>query len=231
MEAATLTVDITGLTKRYRIGRREVLALDRVSLQIRQGEYLAITGRSGSGKSSLLHLIGCLDRPDAGLLAVCGARAEQADADELARIRSRFVGFVFQQFNLLATQTALENVMLPLVYADLPRGTHADLASRALREVGLEDWADHLPSQLSGGQQQRVAIARALVRQPRLLLADEPTGALDSATAIEVLALLDAIHAKGVTIVLVTHDPQVAARARREVRLHDGRIASDLACG
>jgi putative ABC transport system ATP-binding protein len=211
-----------GLVKTYRVGEGLVRALDGVSLEFADGEMVAITGPSGSGKSTLMNVLGCLDRPDAGAYFLAGQDVAGLSDDELATVRNRRIGFVFQSFNLLARTSALENVELPLLYAGVrrPRGR----AEEALRIVGLADRMKHEPSQLSGGQCQRVAIARAIVTDPELILADEPTGNLDSHTGQEVLALLKSLNAQGRTVLLVTHDPAVAAHCRRQVHMTDGRV-------
>jgi len=202
-----------------------VLALDRVDLAVREGELLAITGPSGSGKSTLMHILGCLDRPDGGSYRLAGEDVSHMSRDRLAEVRGRRIGFVFQTFNLLPRMSALENVELPLVYAGAP--DRRERARAALERVGLGDRLRHEPNQLSGGQRQRVAVARAIVAEPALLLADEPTGNLDSRTGGEILELFRALHEEGRTIVVVTHDPQIAAWSGRVVRLHDGRVVED----
>jgi putative ABC transport system ATP-binding protein len=220
-------VDIRRLAKTYRQGDVAVHAVRDVTLGIASGEMVAIMGASGSGKSTMLNLLGTLDRPTGGEYRLGGVPVEQLDDAALARLRNRHIGFVFQSFNLLPRDSAVENVELPLVYAGERRTTRRRRALAALERVGLAARVEHLPGQLSGGQQQRVAIARAIVNQPPLLLADEPTGALDSATAAEVLALLGALHRQGMTIVLVTHDPAVARHAQRILTFRDGRIVAD----
>jgi len=216
-----------GLVRRYRMGRETVEALRGVDLVIRRGEYAAITGPSGSGKSTLMNILGCLDTPDEGSYWLNGERVSAMRDSELARVRNREIGFVFQSFALLPRATALQNVELPLLYAGVHRRERARRAAEALSRVGLADRARHRPAELSGGQRQRVAIARALVTQPSLLLADEPTGNLDSATGEEILALFDELHVAGDTVVVVTHEAEVAARAQRALRVLDGRIVTD----
>lgn len=208
-------------------GGVEVQALQGVSLQVRAGEYVAIMGPSGSGKSTLLHILGCLDTPTRGSYMLAGEEVAHLSPARLATIRNRFVGFVFQAYNLLPKASVLRNVELPLLYAGVPRSQRRAKALAILERMGLGERTKQLPSQLSGGQRQRAAIARALVTEPAVLLADEPTGNLDQATGAEVMALFDEINAQGQTVMLVTHDPQVAAHARRVVRLVDGQIAED----
>jgi len=217
------------LAKVYRIGDHEVHALRGVSIDIASGDFVAVMGPSGSGKSTFMHLLGCLVRPSAGEVLLSGRRVSGLDGDARARLRNREIGFVFQTFNLLARTSAAENVALPLVYAGVPARERRARALEMLERVGLADRAGHLPSQLSGGQQQRVAIARALVTRPRLILADEPTGALDSRTSQEILALLCALNGQGLTVVLVTHEPEVARSARRALQFLDGRVVADEA--
>lgn len=224
-------IEITNLTKVYVMGKTEVHALRGVSLTVREGEYVAIVGASGSGKSTLMNLIGLLDRPTSGSYRIRGTEVSQLSKDRLADLRNREIGFVFQRFNLLARTTALRQVELPLFYAGIPARTATKRAAAALTRVGLDDRLDHRPEELSGGQQQRVAIARALVNQPSLLLADEPTGALDSKTGAEVLALFDELHQQGLTLIIVTHDIGIAQRAERIITLKDGLIISDEATG
>ena len=216
-----------GVTKLYRTGDNVVRALDGVSLRIREGEYVAVMGPSGSGKSTLMNLLGCLDTPTEGRYLLDGSDIGTLDDDRLSDIRNRKIGFVFQSFNLLPRMNALENVALPLSYAGVGKEERMRRAAGALRQVGLSDRADHRPDELSGGQRQRVAVARALVTRPAMILADEPTGNLDSATTDEVMKLFDAIHRKGNTIIMVTHEEDVARHAGRIVRLRDGKIESD----
>ncbi len=217
-------VRVVGLERVYGEGDVAVRALRGVNLTVQAGEYVAVMGPSGCGKSTLLNVLGCLDRPTAGTYELDGLDASDLDRDARAAVRSERLGFVFQDFHLLPRTTAVENVELPLLYGRTPPAEQHRLAIEALARVGLGDRAEHTPRELSGGQQQRVAIARALVTEPALLLADEPTGNLDSETGADVLALLDELHGKGLTIVLVTHDPEVGARADRIVRMRDGRV-------
>jgi putative ABC transport system ATP-binding protein len=219
------------LQRDYDIGGEVVHALRGVDLTIRQNEFVAIMGPSGSGKSTLMNLIGCLDSPTAGEYWLNGHRVSELNDDALARIRNREIGFVFQTFNLLPRATALHNVELPLVYAGLGSKERRDLAMQSLTRVGLADRVQHRPNELSGGQRQRVAIARALVNQPSILLADEPTGNLDSATSEEIMVLFEALYKDGQTILLVTHEVDIAAHARRQVHLKDGRVERDFAAG
>jgi putative ABC transport system ATP-binding protein len=215
------------LWKTYVMGDQEIHAVSGVDIQIRRGEYVAIMGPSGSGKSTLMNLIGCLDTPSKGLYYLNGKLASDMPDDELARIRNKEIGFVFQTFNLLARATALHNVELPLIYNGTPAGERIERAKEALRNVNLETRMHHKPNELSGGQRQRVAIARALVNSPSIILADEPTGNLDSKTGVEIMALFDELQSKGNTIVLVTHEPDIAEYAHRVVHIRDGEIASD----
>src|SRR5213595_2798807 len=215
------------LTRDYDMGGEVVRALRGVSLQIRKNEYVAVMGPSGSGKSTFMNLIGCLDTPSAGEYWLNGQKVSDLSDDELARIRNKEIGFVFQTFNLLPRATALHNVELPLIYAGQPARERREHAAQALTRVGLGDRMDHRPNELSGGQRQRVAIARALVNQPSILLADEPTGNLDSATGNEIMALFHELHDTGQTIVLVTHEHDIAANARRQIHLLDGKIERD----
>jgi putative ABC transport system ATP-binding protein len=220
-------IQLEKVTRIYRAGEVAVRALDGVSLTVEAGELLAIMGASGSGKSTLLYLLGCLDRPTSGRYRLEGREVSGLGPNALAEVRNHTLGFVFQSFNLLARTSALENVELPLVYAGVQAAERHRRAAQALIRVGLGDRLEHQPSQLSGGQQQRVAIARAIVGGPRILLADEPTGNLDSRTSGEVLALLEELCGAGLTVVLVTHAPEVAARASRILRLRDGLVVSD----
>jgi putative ABC transport system ATP-binding protein len=222
-------VEAIGVTRLHEVGGETVAALAGLDLRIDRGEFVAIMGPSGSGKSTLLNLLGCLDRPTAGAYRLAGEDTSRLDASALARLRNRRIGFCFQSFNLLPRFTAVQNVALPLVYAGVPRRRREELACAKLVEVGLAERLNHRSTQLSGGQQQRVAIARALVTEPDILLADEPTGTLDTRTGHEVMALLQALHASGRTVIVVTHDAKIAAFARRTVRLRDGRIESDEA--
>ena len=224
---AVPVVAVRNLTKTYLLGQTEVHALRGITLKVYPGEFVAVMGPSGSGKSTFMNLIGCLDRPTVGDYWLTGIAVERMHADQLADIRNRQVGFVFQSFNLLPRDSALSNVMLPLMYGGLSSKEQQQRAVRALQLVGLAERVHHLPAQLSGGEQQRVAIARALVNQPSLLLADEPTGNLDSRTSLEVLALLQALNRRGITIVIVTHDSDVASYARRQVVFRDGLVVRD----
>jgi putative ABC transport system ATP-binding protein len=215
------------LSKSYYIGGGELRALVDLSVEIPRGQMIAIMGPSGSGKSTCMNLLGCLDTPSAGSYRLDGEDVSELDSDALARIRNEKVGFVFQQFNLLARATALDNVELPLTYGRVPRRLRHEAAAKALAAVGLGDRMDHRPSQLSGGQMQRVAIARAIVNNPQVLMADEPTGALDSRTGAEIMALFQRLNGEGITVIVVTHDEQVAAHAQRILRFRDGRLVAD----
>ena len=224
-------VDLTDVRKTYHLGSMTVDALRGVNLRIEDGEYLAIIGPSGSGKSTLMHILGCLDLATSGVYELDGEDVSEMDETGLAHVRNRRVGFVFQQFNLLASLSAWRNVELPLIYAGVERAERKERAIRSLEKVNLADRVDHHPNELSGGQQQRVAVARALVNEPSLVLADEPTGNLDSASAADVLGLLGELNAAGRTVVLITHDVETARRAQRVVRIKDGQIQSDVRTG
>jgi len=226
---ASAVAELIGISKIYGTGDIEVRALDRVSLTIQKGDYLAVMGASGSGKSTAMNILGCLDRPTSGSYRLNGTAVEDLDDDALADLRNRSLGFVFQQFHLLAHASAMENVMLPMIYAGVPLHERRMRARDALERVGLGQRLDNRPNQLSGGQQQRVAIARAIINRPSLLLADEPTGALDSQTTSEVLELFDDLHHQGITLVMVTHEDDVAARAHRLARFQDGRVLTENA--
>ena len=215
--------ELKGISKIYGSGDLEVKALDQLNLTVQEGDYLAVMGASGSGKSTAMNILGCLDRPTSGTYRLNGMAVEQLNDDALADVRNRSLGFVFQQFHLLSHASAMENVMLPMIYAGVPREERIERAQSALRRVGLAPRLENKPNQLSGGQQQRVAIARAIINRPSLLLADEPTGALDSNTTAEVLELFDELHQQGITLVMVTHEDDVAARAQRIARFQDGR--------
>jgi putative ABC transport system ATP-binding protein len=217
------------LVKVYRVGDNQIRALAGVSVDIAQGEFIAVMGPSGSGKSTFMNLLGCLDRPTSGEYVLGARRVSELAGDELAEVRNRNIGFVFQNFNLLARTAALENVELPLVYAGVAAGERRNRALEMLTRVGLAERAGHQPAQLSGGQQQRVAIARALVTRPLLILADEPTGALDSRTSLEIMGLLQELNCQGMTVVLVTHESDVARFAKRMLRFRDGRVVEDRA--
>jgi putative ABC transport system ATP-binding protein len=220
-------ISMRNIWKTYQMGSEQVHALRGVEFDVQKGEYLAIIGPSGSGKSTLMNLIGCLDTPTKGEYWINGKLVSEMDDDELARIRNQEVGFVFQTFNLLARATALHNVELPLIYAGLGSAQRHEMAKRSLAAVDLSDRMMHKPNELSGGQRQRVAIARALVNHPSILLADEPTGALDTATSYEIMNLFEKLHAEGNTIIVVTHEPDIAARAQRVISIRDGQIEKD----
>jgi putative ABC transport system ATP-binding protein len=221
-------IRIEGLTKHYRIGDEVIKALNGVDLSIRKNEYVALMGPSGSGKSTIMNIIGCLDTPTSGSYFLNGPDVAQLSDNELAEIRNKEIGFVFQTFNLLPRYSALDNVALPLVYAGVPKEERQERAKQALISVGLGDRLHHKPNELSGGQRQRVAVARALVNRPSIILADEPTGNLDTKTSHEIMGLFDDIHAAGNTIVIVTHEEDIARMARRIVRMRDGKVESDL---
>jgi putative ABC transport system ATP-binding protein len=229
--AGSPTLLLEDVVKTYTMGDTEVRALRGVSLKIGRNEYVAIMGPSGSGKSTLMNMIGCLDTPTSGTYLLEGQPVGEMDDDQLADIRNRKIGFVFQTFNLLPRADVLHNVELPLVYAGMPRAERRKRAEEAIARVGLSDRSHHKPNELSGGQRQRVAIARALVGGPAIILADEPTGNLDSKTGEEIMRMFDELHAAGQTIILVTHEDEIAAHARRTVRLRDGLIESDLTNG
>ncbi len=220
-------IALGSLEKVYEMGANSVHALRGVDLKIVVNEYVAIMGPSGSGKSTLLNILGCLDVPSSGTYALNGQRVDQMEDDDLARIRNREIGFIFQTFNLLPRADALRNVELPLVYSGASGAERRERAARALADVGLGDRMDHRPNELSGGQRQRVAIARALVNEPAIILADEPTGALDTQTGDEIMELIDQLHAQGNTIILVTHEGHIASHSRRVIRFRDGMIESD----
>ena len=220
-------IQINNLVMEYVMGENILRALDGVSLGIERNDYVAITGTSGSGKSTMLNVLGCLDRPSSGNYVLNGKDVGHLDQDELAEIRNREIGFIFQSFNLLTRATALQNVMQPLIYQGLPLHERKRRAEEALAHVNLTNRMDHLPNQLSGGQRQRVAIARALVTKPSILLADEPTGNLDSRTTVEIMKLFDELHKQNQTIIIVTHEPDIANHCLRIIRLEDGHVAED----
>ena len=225
--AQAAVAELQGISKIYGSGDLEVKALDQLNLTVQEGDFLAVMGASGSGKSTAMNILGCLDRPTEGTYRLNGMAVEQLDDDALADVRNRSLGFVFQQFHLLGHASAMENVMLPMIYAGVPKDERIERAQDALRRVGLAKRLENKPNQLSGGQQQRVAIARAIINRPSLLLADEPTGALDSSTTAEVLELFDELHQQGITLVMVTHEDDVAARAQRIAQFQDGRALSE----
>ena len=221
-------IELSNIVKRYMMGDEEILALNGVDLFVGRNEYVALTGPSGSGKSTLMNLIGCLDTPSEGRYVLNGRDTSTMNDNELARVRNQEIGFVFQSFHLLPRITVLQNVMQPLVYRGVPSAERQRLATEALKQVGLGDRLGHRPNQLSGGQRQRVAVARALVGKPSILLADEPTGNLDSKTSAEIMALFDELHRRGQTVVVVTHEPDIAAHCQRTIRVSDGRIVQDI---
>ena len=222
-------IKLRNIIRDFQLGQQTVHVLKGIDLDVQRGEYVALMGASGSGKSTLMNIIGCLDTPTDGSYALDGRDVSQMSDDELAEIRNHDIGFVFQTFNLIPRQTALQNVALPLVYAGKPKAERMARAEDVLIQVGLDDRMDHRPNQLSGGQRQRVAVGRALVNKPAIILADEPTGNLDSETSIEIMKLFDDIHAAGNTLIVVTHEEDIAQHAKRIIRLKDGRVESDTA--
>lgn len=220
-------IDIRDMCKIYNPGENEVRALDGVSLQIMRGEYVAIIGQSGSGKSTLMNMLGCLDIPTSGTYILNGADASSLDDDELSDIRNKEIGFIFQGFNLIPSLTAVENVELPLIYRGVGKRERRQMSERALREVKLEHRMEHKPSEMSGGQQQRVAIARAIAQAPPIILADEPTGNLDSKSTKEIIGILKELHREGRTVILITHDNDIAKQAKRVIRIKDGKVEDD----
>ncbi len=228
MEKASGIIRLEDIRRIYRVGNQEVRALDGVSLSVYQNEYVAIMGPSGSGKSTLMNILGCLDSPSSGHYILNGVDVSEMEDGELADVRNREIGFVFQSFNLLPRYNALENVALPMVYAGVPARERMERAAAALESVALSERMDHKPNELSGGQKQRVALARALINDPSIILADEPTGNLDTHTSIEIMRLFEEIHSRGNTVIVVTHEEDIAAYARRIIRLRDGRVESDM---
>jgi putative ABC transport system ATP-binding protein len=220
-------IELNGVTKYYEMGDQVVKALDGIDIDVEKNDYLAFIGSSGSGKSTMLNILGCLDKPSSGQYHLNGKNVESLDPNELSEIRNLEIGFIFQSFNLLPRATALGNVMQPLVYRSIGYRKRKEMAMEALQRVGLGDRVDHLPNQLSGGQRQRVAIARALVTHPSILLADEPTGNLDSQTTIEIMQLFDELHAEGHTLIVVTHEDEIARHCHRVVEMKDGRVFND----
>lgn len=225
---ATPIIEITNITRDFPLGTEVIKVLKGIDLVIHKGEYVALMGPSGSGKSTLMNLLGCLDTPTSGSYVLNGKNVSTMIDDELAEIRNKEIGFVFQTFNLMPRTTALDNVALPMVYAGFSKSDRNDRAAEVLKQVGLDDRMDHKPNQLSGGQRQRVAVARALVNKPSIILADEPTGNLDSKTSVEIMGLFNDIHAQGNTVILVTHEEDIAAYAHRIIRLKDGLIEKDF---
>lgn len=221
-------IEVRNIVKNYQVGTVIVRALRKVSLDIKTNEYVALMGPSGSGKSTLMNLLGCLDTPTKGDYILNGTDVSRLEDNQLAEIRNKEIGFIFQTFNLLPRYTALENVMLPLVYSGTPKADRERIATEVLEQVGLLDRMTHKPNELSGGQRQRVAIARAMVNKPSIILADEPTGNLDSKTSLDIMKLLKDIHSKGNTVILVTHEEEIALHAKRIVRLLDGEVSSDI---
>lgn len=220
-------IELRGITKYYEMGNQVVKALDGIDIDVHKNDFLAFIGSSGSGKSTMLNILGCLDKPSSGQYHLNGKNVESLEADELSEIRNLEIGFIFQSFNLLPRATALGNVMQPLVYRGIAHRKRKEMAMEALQRVGLGDRTDHLPNQLSGGQRQRVAIARALVTHPSILLADEPTGNLDSQTTVEIMQLFDQLHAEGHTLIVVTHEDEIAQHCHRVVEMKDGRVFND----
>lgn len=220
-------VDVQDICKVYNPGENEVRALDHVSVQIHEKEFVAIIGQSGSGKSTLMNMLGCLDVPTSGTYMLHGQDVSHMSDDELSDIRNKEIGFIFQGFNLIANLTALENVELPLIYRGVSKRERLELAKEALKKVGLQNRMDHKPSEMSGGQQQRVAIARAIAQAPPIILADEPTGNLDSGSSKEIMGILKELHEEGRTVIIITHDNEIAAQAKRVIKIMDGRIESD----
>ena len=227
MEKADEIIRLEEIYKIYRVGNQEVRALDGVSLSVFKNEYVAIMGPSGSGKSTLMNILGCLDSPGSGHYILNGVDVSEMEDGELADVRNREIGFVFQSFNLLPRYNAIENVALPMVYAGVPAKERMERAAAALESVALSERMDHKPNELSGGQKQRVALARALINNPSIILADEPTGNLDTHTSIEIMRLFDEIHSRGNTVIVVTHEEDIAAYAHRIIRLRDGKVESD----
>ena len=227
MQNSTAVINLSNITKHYEMGSQIVKALDGINIAVEQNDYLAFIGSSGSGKSTMLNILGCLDRPTSGQYHLNGKNVEKLVQNELSEIRNLEIGFIFQSFNLLPRADALGNVMQPLIYRDIGFRRRKEMAMEALIRVGLEERVDHLPNQLSGGQRQRVAIARALVTQPSILLADEPTGNLDSRTTVEIMELFDELHSEGHTLIVVTHEDEIARHCHRVVEMKDGMIHAD----